>query len=56
MKFYIMTDMEGVSGIVDQSYCQLDGCFYEKGKRLTTLEVNAAIEAGVNALRAGLSI
>lgn len=44
MKFYIMTDMEGVSGIVNSSYCLEEGSFYEKGKRLTTLEVNAAIE------------
>lgn len=45
MRFYIMTDMEGVSGIVDfDSYCELNGRYYEKARRLTTLEVNAAVE------------
>ncbi|MGB0090004.1 MAG: M55 family metallopeptidase [Planifilum fulgidum] len=45
MRFYIMTDMEGVSGVVDyEKDCSPGGVHYEKSKRLTTLEVNAAIE------------
>ncbi len=45
MRFYIMTDMEGVSGIVNfDEYCSPESKFYEKAKRLTTLEVNAAVE------------
>jgi len=45
MRFYIMTDMEGVSGIVDfDTYISPDSVYYEKAKRLTTYEVNAAIE------------
>lgn len=44
MKVYIMTDMEGTSGIVEFAHCKPTSPFYEKGKRLTTLEVNAAIE------------
>lgn len=39
-----MTDMEGVSGVVDFENCKPSGEFYEKYKRLTTLEVNAAVE------------
>lgn len=45
MRFYIMTDLEGVSGVVDfDLYCSADSLLYEKAKRLLTLEVNAAIE------------
>lgn len=45
MRFYIMSDMEGASGVVDfDTYCSPEGTNYEKGRRLATLEVNAAIE------------
>lgn len=42
MKLFIITDMEGVPGIVsstDQPYP--DGRYYEAGERLGTAEVNA---------------
>ncbi len=45
MRTFMITDMEGVAGIVsftDQSYP--DGRYYEAGKRLVTAEVNAAVE------------
>jgi D-amino peptidase len=45
MKAFMITDMEGVAGIVsfvDQSYPE--GKYYEAGRRLVTAEVNAAIE------------
>ena len=52
MKVFMVTDMEGVAGVVsftDQSYP--DGRYYDAGKRLVTGEVNAAVdgllEAGV---------
>lgn len=45
MRFFIMTDMEGVSGVVDfDRFCNAESVYYEKAKRLTTLEVNAAVE------------
>jgi len=45
MRFYIMTDMEGTSGIVDfDNYVYPHSLFYEKAKKLVTMEVNAAIE------------
>lgn len=45
MRFYIMTDMEGTSGVVDfDIYCEQNGKYYEKARRLATMEVNAAIE------------
>lgn len=45
MRFYIMTDMEGVSGIVDfETYISPSSVYYEKGRKLATLEVNAAID------------
>ncbi len=45
MKLMIMTDMEGVAGMLNfEDWCVPDGRYYDKGKRLLTLEVNAAIE------------
>lgn len=46
MKIYIMTDMEAVAGVVDsENYCNKSSRYYERGRELTTLETNAAIEA-----------
>ena len=45
MKVLIMTDLEGVSGVVsfvDQAYP--DGKYYEQAKKLLTAEVNAAVK------------
>ncbi|MDA0746557.1 MAG: M55 family metallopeptidase [bacterium] len=45
MKLMIMTDMEGVAGMLNfDDWCVPDGRSYDRGKRLLTLEVNAAIE------------
>lgn len=45
MKIYIMTDMEGVCGVLDrENWVMPDGRYYEEGKKLLTLETNAAIE------------
>jgi len=45
MKVYIMTDMEGVAGVINfDDYTSPQGRYYEVGRELTTLEVNAAIE------------
>jgi len=50
MKIYMMTDMEGVAGILDsENWCQppgpsASGRYYEQGKALLTREVNAAVE------------
>jgi D-aminopeptidase len=45
MKIAVMTDMEGVAGVLnhDDWVCP-DGRFYFEGRRLLTLEVNAAVE------------
>jgi len=46
MKVYVMTDLEGVAGVVsfeDQAYPT--GKYYEQAKSLLTAEVNAAVEA-----------
>jgi len=51
MKIYIMTDLEGVAGVVDfESQTYDTGKYYEKAKELLTAEVNAAVEG---AMRAG---
>jgi D-amino peptidase len=45
MKIYLMTDMEGVTGVVNSpDWCIPGGRYYEDGKTLLTLETNAAIE------------
>ncbi|MHC4885721.1 MAG: M55 family metallopeptidase [Planctomycetota bacterium] len=45
MKIMIMTDMEGVAGILNHDdWVMRNGQFYEKGVRLLMGEVNAAIE------------
>lgn len=44
MKLYIMTDLEGVAGVIDsENWCMWDGRYYEAAKELLTLEVNAAV-------------
>jgi len=45
MKITIMTDMEGVAGVLNHDDWVLpEGRFYAKGMRLLTEEVNAAVE------------
>jgi D-aminopeptidase len=44
-KVYIMTDMEGVAGVLDsENWGKPESRYYELGKEFLTLEVNAAIE------------
>lgn len=50
MKIYIMTDQEGVAGVVNaDDYASPGARYYEIAKELTTLEVNAAIEGALEA-------
>ena len=50
MKVYVMTDMEGVAGVVSSTdYCAPESRYYEVGRELTTLETNAAIEGALAA-------
>ena len=50
MKVYIMTDMEGVAGVVSSvDYGAPGSRYYEVGRELTTLETNAAIEGALEA-------
>jgi len=45
MKIMLMTDMEGCAGVMNvEDWVGPEGRYYEKGKRLTTEEANAAIE------------
>ena len=45
VKIYIMTDIEGVAGVINMlDWCVPEGRYYETGKELLTREVNAAIE------------
>ncbi len=44
MKLYVQTDMEGVAGVINvDDYLSPSGRYHEKGKRLVTEEVNAAV-------------
>jgi len=45
-RLYIITDMEGVAGVLDsENWCKPEGRYYELGKEFLTAEVNAAIES-----------
>lgn len=45
MKIAIMTDLEGVAGVLDSvNWCNPDSRYYEVAKQLLTAEVNAAVE------------
>jgi D-amino peptidase len=43
MKIYIMTDMEGASGIRQQEECQTDGPMFEPARKYLMGDVNAAV-------------
>lgn len=44
MKIFIMTDMEGISGVVKSSHVTADGAHYQQGRKYMTWDVNACIE------------
>ena len=45
MKVYIMTDLEGVAGVLDfENWCKPESRFYSMAVEFLTLEVNAAVE------------
>jgi len=50
MRIFIMTDLEGVAGVLDsENWCLWESRYYEAGKELLTREVNAAIEGFMSA-------
>lgn len=50
MKLYIMTDLEGVAGVINsQDYAAPGDRYYEVARSLTTAETNAAIEGALAA-------
>ena len=45
MKIFVMTDMEGVAGIINrEDWVLWDSRYYDTGRKLLTMEVNAAID------------
>jgi D-amino peptidase len=45
MKIYLMTDLEGVAGVLNyEDWCTLDSRYYETARRFLTAEVNAAVD------------
>lgn len=50
MKLFLSVDMEGISGIVDNSYINPDsGINYQRGRQFMTDDANAVIEAALEA-------
>ncbi|WP_217593293.1 M55 family metallopeptidase [Cohnella sp. GbtcB17] len=49
MKFYVSVDMEGIAGILFKEQIYRNETFYEESRRLLTDEVNAVVEALVQA-------
>lgn len=50
MKLYILTDLEGVCGVVNfEEWASPQGKFHEKARHLLTQEVNAAVEGALEA-------
>jgi len=47
MKIYILTDMEGVGGVINRSQVFSSQAYYEKTREWLTLEVNAAVEGAI---------
>jgi D-amino peptidase len=48
MRIYILTDQEGIAGVVNSvDYASPGARYYETARRLLTLEVNAAIEGAI---------
>ncbi len=43
MRVYIMTDLEGISGVVDIGYMEVPGDYYRSARRLLMNDTNAAI-------------
>ena len=57
MNVYIMTDIEGISGIVSKDQVLKNSPMYQEGRRLMTAEINVCVkackEAGADVLVAG---
>lgn len=50
MRVYIMTDLEGVAGVLDsENWCLKESRYFDQAKELLTREVNAAVEGFVSA-------
>lgn len=50
MHIYIMTDLEGVCGVMNsEDWCTTTSRYYEQGRELLTREVNAAVEGFLEA-------
>jgi D-amino peptidase len=44
MRIFVMTDMEGASGVCLSAHVNPDGALYQYGRRFLTLDVNACVE------------
>jgi len=44
MKIFVMTDMEGISGVMKASHVMGEGAHYQQGRKYMTWDVNACVE------------
>lgn len=57
MRIYIMTDLEGVAGVLDHdNWCRPGSSYYETAKKFLTLEVNAAVRGFLKAGADGIVV
>lgn len=47
MKVYVLTDMEGIGGVISRANVFSDQPYYEKSREWLTLDVNAAVEGAI---------
>lgn len=48
MKIYIMTDMEGIGGVLNRNQVMSDQPYYEKTREWLTADVNAAVQGAID--------
>jgi len=57
MKIFIMTDLEGVSGVLDsENCCKAEGMYYQSSRILLTEEVNAVVRGFFKAGATGIDV
>jgi len=57
MRIYLMTDLEGVAGVLDhENWCRPGSSYYETAQKFLTLEVNAAVRGFLKAGADGIVV
>lgn len=56
MKIYILTDLEGVGGVLDRTQTRSGEAAYERAREWLTLEVNAAVQGAIDGGATGILV